>query len=27
METRQFRKELESEYGLGRLTGLAVAAE
>ncbi|MCC7164925.1 MAG: ABC transporter ATP-binding protein [Anaerolineae bacterium] len=25
--TRQFRKELESEYGLGRLTGLAVAAE
>jgi ATP-binding cassette subfamily B protein len=25
--TRQFRKELESEYGLGRLTGLAMAAE
>lgn len=25
--TRQFRKELESEYGLGKLTGLAVAAE
>lgn len=25
--TRQFRKELESEYGLGRLTGMAVAAE
>ncbi len=25
--TRQYRKELESEYGLGRLTGLAVAAE
>lgn len=25
--TRQFRKELESEYGLGRLTGIAVAAE
>lgn len=25
--TRQFRKELESEYGLGRLMGLAVAAE
>jgi ATP-binding cassette subfamily B protein len=25
--TRQFRKELESEYGLGRLTGLAGAAE
>jgi len=25
--TRQFRKELESEYGLGKLTGLSVAAE
>lgn len=25
--TRQFRKELESEYGLGKLTGIAVAAE
>ncbi len=25
--TRQFRKELETEYGLGKLTGLAVAAE
>lgn len=25
--TRQFRKELESEYGLGKLTGLAAAAE